>query len=894
MSANPRLIKKFRFTVTAADDLIKREVFALPSPFPLLCLFHSSTRPTHSAQPYSTHAAPAVPQTTSPYWGTAATWEVDVEQGTWARVRLHDQTKWTKRGQGYLGEVTLGDVWKLFPAQGPGEGIGERDRQFAVSGRVVLSIRTDGISSPAPVTASQPTPELRISTAPTAATAPAPNLELTAPPATLPRSPLYGFPNSPSPTTATAPGSASRLVANQHHRQHVTPRVYRAQLNAMSGPISTAGAIVSTTPRRRLTLAEHRRGAAAVHAIDDALGTPAASSFNPSPPLDASLASLSLPHSAVAPASLSAATATDPLGPLPEGWEVGVTASGRTYFINHAERKTTWHDPRKAALRILAREREREARRMRAEAEVRRAAASGDFATTSTTTLAVSPADTERNSATTGSSAAGPSSDRHLSETTSLASSTAATTASSSPTSPSDANLVDSGTASQATSPTSPTSALAVSETQLGGLPSGWERRVTPTGRPYFVDHNTKTTTWDDPRVPSLNPESDQTKRDFRRKLVYFRSQPPLRPLPGGGGCRIIVRRTSLFEDAFAEVMRLPADELKKRLMISFRGEEGVDFGGISREWFFLLSHAIFDPSYCLFEPTEKTSYTLQINPNSGINPEHLEYFTFVGRALGMAIFHRRFVDVHFATSIYKACLDRPIGLEDMALVDAEMFRALTWMAENDITDVLDHDFTTQYDSFGTLETCELIPNGAEIPVTEANKLEYIRLLCEHRLRGRVEKQIAALKSGLGEIVPLKELRVFDEKELELLIGGVETIDVDDWEKHTDYRGFTAEDPVVQWFWETVKSWPVETKSRLLQFVTGTSRLPVNGFRDLQGSDGPRRFTIEKAAGAERGALPKSHTCFNRIDLPVYESAQTLKAKLALALEEGNAGFHVE
>lgn len=94
---------------------------------------------------------------------------------------------------------------------------------------------------------------------------------------------------------------------------------------------------------------------------------------------------------------------------------------------------------------------------------------------------------------------------------------------------------------------------------------------------------------------------------------------------------------------------------------------------------------------------------------------------------------------------------------------------------------MLDHDFTTQYDSFGTLETCELVPNGTDTPVTESNKLEYIRLLCEHRLRGRVEKQVEALKRGLGEIVPLKELRVFDEKELELLIGGVETIDVDDW-----------------------------------------------------------------------------------------------------------------
>jgi E3 ubiquitin-protein ligase NEDD4 len=72
-------------------------------------------------------------------------------------------------------------------------------------------------------------------------------------------------------------------------------------------------------------------------------------------------------------------------------------------------------------------------------------------------------------------------------------------------------------------------------------------------------------------------------------------------------------------------------------------------------------------------------------------------------------------------------------------------------------------------------------------------------------------------------------------------------------------------DEVVEWFWKCVKSWPAERKSRLLQFTTGTSRIPVNGFKDLQGSDGPRRFTIEKAG--EVTQLPKSHTCFNRIGM---------------------------
>ena len=122
-------------------------MFALPSPFPLLCLFTSSTRPTHSAQPYLTRSAPAIPHTTSPYWGTSASWQVEVEEGVWARLRVHDQAKWNKRGQvsstrgardrakalsisetrhplqGYLGEITLGEVWKLFPADGPGEGV---------------------------------------------------------------------------------------------------------------------------------------------------------------------------------------------------------------------------------------------------------------------------------------------------------------------------------------------------------------------------------------------------------------------------------------------------------------------------------------------------------------------------------------------------------------------------------------------------------------------------------------------------------------------------------------------------------------------------------------------------------------------------------------------------
>lgn len=116
----------------------------------------------------------------------------------------------------------------------------------------------------------------------------------------------------------------------------------------------------------------------------------------------------------------------------------------------------------------------------------------------------------------------------------------------------------------------------------LGPLPSGWEMRLTSTGRVYFVDHNTRTTTWDDPRMPGqLDDNAPQYKRDYRRKVIYFRSQPKMRSLPGK--CEIKVRRTRLLEDSFLAVMGLTADDLKRRLMVSFDGEDGLDYGGVSR-----------------------------------------------------------------------------------------------------------------------------------------------------------------------------------------------------------------------------------------------------------------------------------------------------------------------
>ena len=242
--------------------------------------------------------------------------------------------------------------------------------------------------------------------------------------------------------------------------------------------------------------------------------------------------------------------------------------------------------------------------------------------------------------------------------------------------------------------PISQSTSLPQTTSQLGPLPSGWEIRPTSKSRVYFVDHNTKTTTWDDPRLPLSHDENvPQYLRDFRRKLIYFRSQPAMRPQPGT--CQIKVRRNHIFEDSYAEIMGHIPSDLKKRLVIKLKGEDGLEYNGharfvleqafvpnltLYREFFFLLSHEMFNPIYCLFEFSAHDKYALKINPASGVNPEHLNYFKFIGRVLGLNVFHRRFLDFYFVVPFYKMILKKIVTLADLESIDSELHRGLTWI----------------------------------------------------------------------------------------------------------------------------------------------------------------------------------------------------------------------
>ncbi|VDK68818.1 unnamed protein product [Litomosoides sigmodontis] len=420
-------------------------------------------------------------------------------------------------------------------------------------------------------------------------------------------------------------------------------------------------------------------------------------------------------------------------------------------------------------------------------------------------------------------------------------------------------------------------------------LPDGWEMRFTEQGVPFFIDHNTKSTTYNDPRTGKpvgplgANGLPMSFERTFRWKIAQFRYLCLSNSIPNH--VKIVVSRNSLFEDSYQEIMRKNPVDLRRRLYIQFRGEEGLDYGGVAREWFFLLSHEVLNPMYCLFMYAGANNYSLQINPASFINPDHLKYFECIGRFIAMALFHGKFIYSGFTMPFYKKMLRKKFTLKDLESVDAEFYNSLIWIKENNVDECdIELYFVADYELLGEIRTHELKEGGAELKVCEENKEEYIELLMEWRFNRGIEQQTQAFFIGFNSVFPLEWLQYFDERELELLLCGMQDVDVDDWQRNTVYRHYAPQSKQVIWFWQFVRSLDQEKRARLLQFVTGTCRVPVGGFSELIGSTGPQLFCIERVG--KENWLPRSHTCFNRLDLPPYRSYEQLAEKLNRAIDE--------
>ncbi|KAK0141817.1 NEDD4-like E3 ubiquitin-protein ligase WWP1 [Merluccius polli] len=251
-------------------------------------------------------------------------------------------------------------------------------------------------------------------------------------------------------------------------------------------------------------------------------------------------------------------------------------------------------------------------------------------------------------------------------------------------------------------------------------LPEGWEIRYTREGVRYFVDHNTRTTTFNDPRTGKSSVTKGPQiayERSFRWKLAHFRYLCQSNALPSH--VKITVSRQTLFEDSFQQIMALKPYDLRRRLYVIFRGEEGLDYGGLAREWFFLLSH--------------------------------------------------EFIDTGFSLPFYKRMLNKKLILKDLESIDPEFYNSLIWIRDNNIEECnLEMFFSVDMEILGKITSHDLKPDGTNVQVTEENKEEYISLMAEWRFSRGVEGQTKAFLDGFNEVVPLQWLQYFDEKELEV------------------------------------------------------------------------------------------------------------------------------
>jgi E3 ubiquitin-protein ligase NEDD4 len=269
---------------------------------------------------------------------------------------------------------------------------------------------------------------------------------------------------------------------------------------------------------------------------------------------------------------------------------------------------------------------------------------------------------------------------------------------------------------------------------------------------------------------------------------------------------------------------------------------------------------------------------------------------------MGKALFDQQLVNGHMVQYIYKHILGWPITFKDLKMVDEEFYnnlKQLKQLADNgEELSMLALDFTTTEEVMGAKEELELVEGGTDMEVNNDNFPEYLEAKLKYRMLDRVKPQMNELLLGFFDVIPEPLLTVFDFQELELLMCGLPVIDMEDWMENTEYCGdFESCGPnhqVCAWFWEVVDEFDQEMKARLLQFVTGTSGVPSRGFGVLQGNDGNiRKFTVN-GVDVRVCLYPRAHTCFNRIDLPLYDDKDDLREKLKLAVTMVASGFDIE
>ncbi|KAL4928560.1 uncharacterized protein BDV17DRAFT_92925 [Aspergillus undulatus] len=358
------------------------------------------------------------------------------------------------------------------------------------------------------------------------------------------------------------------------------------------------------------------------------------------------------------------------------------------------------------------------------------------------------------------------------------------------------------------------------------------------------------------------------------------------------------VRRDCLVEDSLqrvSEVLSSSPEEMKKGLRIGFVGEEGVDAGGLRKEWFLLLVREVFDPHHGLFLYDEDSQYCY-------FNPyclESSEQFFLVGVVLGLAIYNSIILDIALPPFAFKKLLaaapqttgpqpltTRPTykcSLDDLAEYRPALARGLRGLLEfeGDVAETFCHNFVTDIDRYGDVVSVPLCAGGANKPVTNANRREFVDLFVHYHLDTAVTRQFEPFRRGFFSVCGGNALSLFRPEEIELLVrGSDEPLDVRSLRAVATYLNWSTPNPesvpVVQWFWDYFERTKPSAQRKLLSFITSSDRIPAMGATSLN---------IQlMCLGDDSSRFPIAHTCFNRLGLYKYDSREKLERLLSEAV----------
>ncbi len=397
--------------------------------------------------------------------------------------------------------------------------------------------------------------------------------------------------------------------------------------------------------------------------------------------------------------------------------------------------------------------------------------------------------------------------------------------------------------------------------------------------------------------------ELPRGKKDgtFEEKVDYLRYDISKKKVDFTEGCEtLFISRENVLENS---LIQIEIFNIYKEIKIIFTGEESSDAGGLIREWLTILFQQIMDEKTGLFERSDTDEISYLIKKNIKKDKETLNKYYFIGKILAKALLENLTVNCCLNKVIYQLILNEKIKFEDLIFIDKPLYNSLknlkNMKTENSGEDniaMCEIYFSYQYrDDKGNLKTENLIPNGDDILVTSKNLDLYI----EKRIESFKNSQLIGVKEiirGINDVFSVDYLKIFASDQLALLINGTPFIDVDDWRINTQYKDYNDYDDTIINFWTVISSLSQEQLSNFLLFCTGSSRVPIGGFKSLESNRGQiSKFEIVKIeykSGAKN--FLRVHTCFNRLDLPNFPDEYSLRNAINFALENQILGYGIE